>query len=116
MIKVNWDVEEFVALIDVYRRSHGKSSAQIENELKDLSRKLVNRAEILGIAHDEKFRNLNGMKLMFQNVVYIATNGKTGMSCTSAGMKKTYALLQSSPESFELILDEFNRRYAITEE
>jgi len=29
MIKVNWDVEELVALIDVYRRSDEKSAEQI---------------------------------------------------------------------------------------
>lgn len=33
MIKVNWDVEELVALIDVYRRSDEKSAEQIEVEL-----------------------------------------------------------------------------------
>ena len=32
MIKVNWDVEELVALIDVYRRSDGQSAEQIEAE------------------------------------------------------------------------------------
>lgn len=33
MIKVNWDVEELVALIDIYRRSAGKSTDQINAEL-----------------------------------------------------------------------------------
>ena len=35
MIKVAWDVEELVALIDVYRKSDGKTSEQIEKELID---------------------------------------------------------------------------------
>jgi len=30
MIAVNWDVEELVALIDIYRKSEGKASNQIE--------------------------------------------------------------------------------------
>ena len=38
MIKVNWDVEELVALIDVYRRSDEKSAEQIEVELLALSK------------------------------------------------------------------------------
>ena len=74
MIKVNWDVEELVALIDVYRRSDEKSAEQIEVELLALSKAFVERAERLGIEHDEKYRNLNGMKMMFQNVAYVAVN------------------------------------------
>ena len=38
MIKVAWDVEELVALIDVYRKSDGKTTDQIEKELMDLSK------------------------------------------------------------------------------
>ena len=111
MIKVNWDVEELVALIDIYRRSAGKSTDQINAELLELSNALVARANRLGIVHDEKFRNLNGMKMMFQNVNYIATNGERGMSAASASMRKIYGMLSTSPEAFDLILAEFVQRY-----
>ena len=111
MIKVNWDVEELVALIDIYRRSAGKSTDQINAELLKLSNALVARANRLGIVHDEKFRNLNGMKMMFQNVNYIATNGKQGMSAASASMRKIYGMLSTCPEAFDLILAEFVQRY-----
>lgn len=57
MIKVNWDVEELVALIDVYRSSGNMSAATIEDNLSALAERLVKRADKLGIAHDEKFRN-----------------------------------------------------------
>ena len=63
MIKVAWDVEELVALIDVYRKSDGKTTDQIEKELMDLSKSLTLRAQKLGIKYDEKFRNLNGMNV-----------------------------------------------------
>ena len=76
MIKVNWDVEELVALIDIYRKSVVSDKCIIEDELQALAERLVKRADKLGIVHDEKFRNLNGMKMMFQNVVYVATDGK----------------------------------------
>ena len=110
MIKVNWDVEELVALIDVYRRSNTDGFA-IDEELESLSEKLVRRANILRIAHDEKYRNYNGMKMMYQNVVYIATNGSQGLSAASSSMQKVYELLNSNPEVFEMILKEFNSRY-----
>ena len=111
MIKVNWDVEELVALIDVYRSSGNMSAAAIEENLSALAERLVKRADKLGIAHDEKFRNLNGMKMMFQNVVFIATEGKQGLSAASSSMQKVYSLLLSNPEVFEMILTEFYRKY-----
>lgn len=92
MIKVAWDVEELVALIDVYRKSDGKTTEQIEKELIALSKSLTLRAQKLGIKHDEKFRNVNGMKMMFQNVAYVATNGQTGMSSASSSMRKVFGL------------------------
>lgn len=111
MIKVNWDVEELVALIDVYRSSGNMSAAAIEENLSALAERLLKRADKLGIAYDEKFRNLNGMKMMFQNVVFIATEGKQGLSAASSSMQKVYSLLLSNPEVFEMILAEFNRKY-----
>lgn len=113
MIKVGWDVEELVALIDIYRKSEEKSSDQIDIELLNLSKVLARRAEKLGIRHDEKFRNLNGMKMMFQNVVYIETNGERGLSGAGASMRKVCDMLRTSPEVFELILDEFIERYSV---
>ena len=113
MIKVSWDVEELVVLIDIYRRSEGKPAVQIEDELRKLSEQLIVRAQKLGIAHDEKFRNLNGMQMMFQNVVYIATNGQQGMSSTSNPMRKVYEMMSTSPDVFELILKEFKEKYRI---
>lgn len=53
-----------------------------------LSKAFVERAERLGIEHDEKYRNLNGMKMMFQNVAYVASNGDHGMSAASSAMRK----------------------------
>ena len=103
MIKVNWDVEELVALIDVYRRSDEKSAEQIEVELSALSKACIE--------HDEKYRNLNGMKMMFQNVAYVASNGDHGMSAASSAMRKVYDMSNSSPEVFDLILKEFTKRY-----
>ena len=111
MIKVSWDVEELVALIDVYRNSMEKSSEEIENELLALSKAFVERAKRLGIEHDEKYRNMNGMKMMFQNVVFVASNGDRGMSAASSSMKKVFDMMSSSPEVFELILLEFTKRY-----
>ena len=111
MIRVPWDIEEYVALIDIYHRCNEKSEEQIETELIKLSKMLNLRAQKLEINHDEKFRNLNGMKIMFQNVVYIATDGRQGMSSVSNSMRKVYDMSIISPEIFNSILEEFKSKY-----
>lgn len=111
MIKVNWDVEELVALIDIYRKSAAADRSDVDSALKILTGRLIKRADKLGIEHDEKFRNYNGMKMMFQNIVYIATDGKQGLSAASMRMQKVYSLLISNPDVFDMILEDFNSRY-----
>lgn len=111
MIRVNWDVEELVALIDLFRKSKDKSTTDIEKELSRLSAALKKRAATLGIVHDEKYRNLNGLKMQYQNLEYIASEGKTGLSSSSKAMKAVYSMMAESPTVFELILEEFNKRY-----
>lgn len=73
-------MEELVALIDIYRRSEGKANEQINAELLELSSTLAKRANGLGIDHGDQFLNQNGMKMMFQNITYIATDGQRGGS------------------------------------
>lgn len=111
MQKVYWDVEELVALFDIYRRSKGKTNDAIDEELMNLSLILHKRAERLEIVHDEKFRNFNGMRMMLQNATYIATGEQQGLSAVSASMRIVYKMLMVAPEAFELILSEFETRY-----
>lgn len=111
MIKVNWDVEELVALIDIYRKSSSDKNCIIDDELQALANRLIKRADRLGISHDEKFRNHSGMRMMFQNVVYIATDGKQGLPAASARMRKVYSMLLTNPDVFDMILEDFNQRY-----
>lgn len=111
MIKVTWDVEELVALIDIYRKSVESDNFDIDSELQVLAGRLVKRADKLGIEHDDKFRNYNGMKMMFQNAIYVATDGRQGLSSASLRMQKIYSLLMSNPDVFDMILEDFNSRY-----
>lgn len=111
MIKVPWDVEELVALIDLYRKSAILKTFDLESELQILGDRLKKRADKLGITHDEKFRNYNGMKMMYLNIVYLATDGKYGLSATSIRMQKVYSLLLSNPDVFDMILEDFNHKY-----
>lgn len=111
MQKINWDVEELVALINIFERSERGQISDLGNELETLSSTLNKRARILGIPHDEKFRNLNGMKLMYQNVSYVASHGMQGLSAASKKMYLVYDLFMTKREVFDLILHEYLNKY-----
>lgn len=111
MIKVDWDVEELVALIDIYLREQRGEVSDLGAELEGLSVTLNNRAERLGILHDTKYRNMPGMKMQYQNVDCIATNGVRGLPSYSKAMKIVFQMSQQCPQAFQLILREFNLRY-----
>ena len=110
MIRVPWDVEEIVAFIDLYERTK-MIRDNVDAELQSLSNVLVRRAELLGITHDEIYRNLNGMKMMYQNVEYISSEGQRCLSGASKAFVEVYKMQISCPYVFDMILKEFNRKY-----
>jgi len=111
MLKIKWDVEEIISLINIYKKASNGEIQDINKELSVLSKVLNKRADLLGIHHDEKFRNLNGMKMMYQNVLYVATNGEQGLSAASQAIYAVFYMSQKSPDVYEMILAEFNDRY-----
>jgi hypothetical protein len=111
MIKVNWDVEELVALVDVYERASSGLLQDLSEELESLSNVLVKRADLLGIGHDEKYRNLNGLKMMYQNLQYVMSDGEKGLSGASRAMYDVCDFRKKCPTVFEMLLNEFNTKY-----
>lgn len=111
MIRVNWDIEEAIALVSLYHRTTNKSKQEIEEELLLLSSKLKKRADLLKIEYDEKFRNLNGMKMIYQNITFVATGGEKGMSDASKVLYVAGDLYKTKADAFDLILEEFLTRY-----
>ena len=95
----------------MYFRFESGGISDLNAELSELSRILNRRADILGIAHDEKFRNLNGMKCIFQNVRYLATNGETGLANASKLHSDTVDLYRNDREKFDAILKSFREKY-----
>lgn len=111
MIRVKWDVEELVALIDIYNREKAGKVLDLDIELEHLSAALRRRAEVFNIPHDEKFRNLNGMKMMYHNVEYVSTWGDQGLSDASSLMREVYYLCKTNQVIFNQILSEFKHHY-----
>ena len=110
MIRVRWQLEEAVALMDVYFR-YGGTLRIPEDELLHLSRLYQNRARILGLRVDEKFRNLAGMQMQMGCIHYVVTDGKEGFSAASKLFYQTYELYKNRPDEFQKICDEFHRKY-----
>lgn len=110
MKRVRWELEEAVALMDVYFR-YGGTLKIPENELLHLSQLYRNRAKILGLQVDEKFRNLAGMQMQIGCIHYVVTDGKEGLSAASRLLYQTYELYKNRPDDFRKICDEFHRKY-----
>ena len=68
MKRVDWAVEEMAAMVDLYYNYKDSPNTVLKEALLILSQKLNKRADIFGIEHDEKYRNYNGMKMIFENI------------------------------------------------
>ena len=110
MFRVKWDVEEAVALFDLYFRLPHNPSLK-RDQIRSLSLDYSNRARILGISIDEKFRNEAGLAMQLSCIQYVVTNGAYGLSGASKLFYQTYALYNENPQMFSRILEEFNRKY-----
>ena len=75
-------MEEAVALFDFYLKN-GASLSIPEEKLSEISKAYRNRANQLGLVVDEKFRNLNGLKMQIGCIRYVVTEGKNGLSGAS---------------------------------
>ena len=77
MKRVKWDIEEAVALYCLYV----EYGFPIQKEkLNKLSNVLNNRANILEIQIDDKFRNIAGLNMQSACIEYVTTNGESGLS------------------------------------
>lgn len=110
MIRVRWELEEAVALMDLYFR-YGATLSVPSDELLKLSQIYRNRANILGLNVDDKFRNLSGMKMQLGCIHYVVTGGKEGMSGASNLFYKTYDLYKNNPCEFQNVCKKFYAAY-----
>ena len=112
MKRIRWDIEEVVAIVDIYFRNSVGEIEDLNAELLKLSQALNVRADYLHIQHDDKFRNLNGMQCIFENIRYVVTEGESGLSNAA---KLHYAVVDiyfNEREKFNAILKEFWKKYS----
>ena len=110
MKKINWAVEEAVALMNLYIENDSKIPVDA-NKVKKLSNTLKKRAERLNLDIDEKFRNVAGLNMQLACIHYVATDGKEGLSGASELFYDTYKLYLTDKKMFLRIYDDFSKIY-----
>lgn len=106
MKRINWELEEAVALFAYYFKSN-----KTNEDLEKLSQAYHKRAILNGLQIDEKFRNINGLNMQLGCIHYIVTNGKHGFSSASKLFYNTYDLYLNNHDIFIKILMEFENKY-----
>ena len=110
MKKINWDLEEVVALYDLYFKS-GRTLSIDKDKLKQLSEILNRRAKIKWWIVDEKFRDVTGLSMQLATIHYIVTGGKEGLKNSSQMFREVYDLYKEDPEKFDRIVKELYLKY-----
>lgn len=111
VIRVKWEREEMVAFVDVFMRHQGQTGEKVDQDLEKLSAALGRRADTLGIRHDGKFRNLNGLHMQYMSLLYLESKGEYGLSSGSALMRDVLKMAHERPEDFEVLVEGFWKRY-----
>ncbi len=110
MRRIHWDLEEAVALYDLYFKS-GQTLSVDKNKLEQLSEILNRRAQLKGWIVDNKFRNVTGLSMQIATIHYIVTGGKEGLKNSSKIFREAYDLYRNNPMKFNDILEIFYAKY-----
>lgn len=102
-VRVPWDEEETVLLIDAYLQVEAER-LPTKKAVSTLSYQLRQRAKQAGIEIDDVFRNENGIKMRLDEIQYLMTDGKSGLSNTSALFKRMVHLYQTDSKQFHNML------------
>ena len=113
MIRVLWQLEEVVALVDLYNRTVNLDKVTRDIEIEKLSVLLNKRSDILGIIRDDKFRNIAGISMMYENVRYVATNGEKGLSAVNKLIYEVWDMSKNNLELFNKLCREINEKYIV---
>lgn len=103
-IRIPWDCYEVALLFSAYEQvADGADYCAAAVRLSETLRALANRR---GVAIDETYRNVNGIKMQLANVQYLFTDGKKGLSGASAMIHRMFELYKASPTDYQKILKE----------
>jgi hypothetical protein len=108
---MKWELEEEILLVDLYYKITDLSAEQQEFRIKELSSLLRIRAILLGVNIDDVFRNITGIKMKLQNIVYVDLEGKFGLSAYSKIDKETVMMYKYDRSGFDKKLSVIRNKY-----
>ena len=106
-----WDLEEWIVLVKLYFENKEKTRSELAEDFLELSKMLVCRADYLGIEHDEKYRNTNGLAMQFDRIKYMDTNGAKGLSAYSELAEAAIEMYHTNHDGFELLASRCWEKY-----
>ena len=106
-----WDIEEWIVLVKLYYENKDKTRTDLHDAVSLMSLVLNRRADSLGIEHDEKYRNINGLAMQFDRIKYIDTNGAKGLSAYSELANAAIEMYHNDLEGFNLLAENCWKKY-----
>ena len=103
-----WDKYETALLIETFWKINEGIGSR-EQCLKELSNLLRQRAKILGLEFDDKFRNYNGMSLQLAAIESLLLPAKAERHCAKVFLYMT-ELYKNDPNQFDCILAEAHKQ------
>ena len=104
VVRITWDRYEVALLFRAYEKV--ATGSDLTREAETLSQVLRDLAVRRGVAIDETYRNVNGMKMQLVNVQYLFTDGERGLSGASSMIREMYELCRNHPVEFQAIMME----------
>ena len=98
-------------LVKLYFENKDKTRSELADEFLEMSRMLVRRADCLGIEHDEKYRNTNGLAMQFDRIMYMDTNGAKGLSAYSELAEAAIEMYHTNRDGFDLLASRCWEKY-----
>lgn len=109
-MKKNWSREEELLLVDLFQKVYLEGhDLNVLSEL--LSELLRNMAIQAGEMIDFKYRNVSGIKMKYQNLLFVFTDGKEGLSKCSNMDKEIMNYYKNDKSNFERELQQIKRIY-----
>ena len=106
MLRIPWDLTEAVMLVNAFYQNNQSTSFEVDY-LHKLHTMFLHRASNLNIKHDEKYRNIPGLKMQLECVRYVVTEGNLGMPNASKVFYEAVRLYKENHMQFEKLLQEF---------
>ncbi len=105
--KVPWDRHEAILLLEAFLTAQEGFISEKEAHIY-ISAVLRQKAILKGLRFDEKFRNVNGVRMQMDGLKYIYKQGASGMSHSNKLFTEVLNLYANSREDYRILLKEAN--------